>query len=186
MARKLSERERRVLIGGLVVAALIVVVNVGPRLVRHWQEVRVSLSILQAKMKDLPDAKVRASLMAVVPVLDIPKPEEKQKFEFRDKLHEQFEKAGIKTEPLSFLTVKKKVGAYRTLLVKCKAKCKFDQVLDLLAALKDNPYLLGVEEIRIQCDTKQPPEKRQEVEIDMTVSTLVQDAVGKAITKEPS
>jgi hypothetical protein len=58
------------------------------------------------------------------------------------------------------------------LKVKCKGKCKFDQLLDFLAGLKENPYLVGVEELRVTCDTKVPPEKRNQVEIDLTVSTF--------------
>ena len=66
-----------------------------------------------------------------------------------------------------------KNAPYRVLRIKCKGKCKFDQLLDFLAALKENPYLVGVEELRIECDSKQPPDKRQDIEVDLTVSTFV-------------
>jgi len=64
---------------------------------------------------------------------------------------------------------------YKVLKIKCKGKCKFDQLLDFLSNLKENPYLVGIEELRFQCDTKEPPEKRKdkEIEIDLTVSTFV-------------
>ena len=52
--------------------------------------------------------------------------------------------------------------------MKCSGKCKFAQILDLLASLKENPYLVGIEEMRIKCDTK----NRQEIELDLTVSTF--------------
>jgi hypothetical protein len=183
---KLKPREQRILIGGLAVAVAIVVFNFGPKLVGHWRQVRASLDTLEAKQKDIPDEKQRAALAAAVPVFDVPQPEEKQKFAFRDKLYEQFKKAGINPEPLTFPATKKKIGDYRMVLIKCKAKCKFDQLLDFLASLKENPYLVGVEELRIQCDTKQPPEKRQEVEIDITVSTFAQDTGLKLPMKQPS
>jgi hypothetical protein len=32
---------------------------------------------------------------------------------------------------------------------------------------------VGIEELKIECDTKQPPDKRQEVEIALTASTFV-------------
>ena len=102
--------------------------------------------------------------------------EDKQKFLFRDKLHEQLKKAGITTDPLQFLPVRKPRGVpYRVLKIKCKGKCKLEQLLDFLANLKENPYCVGVEELRIQCDTKEPPEKRKDkqIEIDLTVSTFV-------------
>jgi hypothetical protein len=184
---KLNERDRRFLIAGAAIAVAVVALNFGPRWIDHWQHVRASLDALQSKMKDMPDEKQRANLLSIVPKLEIPQPEEKQKFLFRDRLHEQLKKAGITNmEPLSFLPPHKKVGAYRTLLVKCKGKCRFDQLLDFLAVLKENEYLMGVEELRIQCDPKKPPEQRQEIDLDMTVSTLVQDMVAKTLMKEPS
>ena len=42
-------------------------------------------------------------------------------------------------------------------------------MLDLLANLKENPYLVGVEELRMRIDKKKP----QEVDLDLTVSTFV-------------
>jgi hypothetical protein len=53
--------------------------------------------------------------------------------------------------------------------LKCSAKCRFGQALDLLADLKDNPYLAGIEEFKMECDQK----KRQDVKLDITVSTFV-------------
>jgi hypothetical protein len=41
-------------------------------------------------------------------------------------------------------------------------------VLDLLARLNENPYLIGIEEFKIKVD----PKKRHEVEFDLTVSTF--------------
>jgi hypothetical protein len=44
------------------------------------------------------------------------------------------------------------------------------QVLDFLERLNENPYLVGVEELKIKCD----PKKRGEVELDLTVSTFAE------------
>jgi hypothetical protein len=66
-------------------------------------------------------------------------------------------------------TGKSPQAGYKLLRLKCSAKCKFGQVLDLLVNLKENPYLVGVEEMRIKCDPKKP----QEVQLDLTVSTFV-------------
>jgi hypothetical protein len=62
----------------------------------------------------------------------------------------------------------------------CKPR-KLDQMLDFLANLKENPYCVGVEELQIRCDTKEPPEKRKDkdVEMDLVVSTFVKDVPGK-------
>jgi hypothetical protein len=180
MTRKLNQRERRILVVSLVAAVAIVSMTLGADAFRHWQDIRANLKTLQNKIQDIgADGAQQAALLAMVPTFETPEPEEKQKFLFRDKLHEQLEKAGIKTEPLTILSVRKKMGPYKVLLIKCRGKCKFAQLLDFLAVLKENPYLVGVEELRIQCDTKKPPEQREDVEIDLTVSTFVQDGAIK-------
>jgi hypothetical protein len=43
-------------------------------------------------------------------------------------------------------------------------------VLDFLARLNENPYLVGIEELKIK---KVDPKKPQDVELDLTVSTFV-------------
>lgn len=143
----------------------------------HWSEARATLAAAQRKIGEVEaDRSRQAALAAMVPVCETPQAEDKQKFLFRDRLHEQLKKAGIKTEPLQFLPVRKPKGlSYKTLKIKCKGKCKLDQLLDFLANLNENQYLVGVEELRVQCDTKEPPEKRKdkEIEIDLTVSTFV-------------
>jgi hypothetical protein len=53
--------------------------------------------------------------------------------------------------------------------LKCSAKCRLTQVLDLLAGLNENPYLVGIEELRLRCDQQKP----QAVEMELTVSTFV-------------
>jgi len=133
--------------------------------------------LAKRKIADVETDKSRqATLAALVPVCETPEVEDKQKFLFRDRLHEQLKKAGVNTEPLQFLPVRKPKGlSYKVLKIKCKGKCKLDQLLDFLANLNENPYLVGVEELRIQCDTKEPPERRKdkEIQIDLTVSTFV-------------
>jgi len=109
-------------------------------------------------------------LLSIVPAFEMPEKEETQRFLFRDKLNEQLKKAGIQNQPLQVASIGRSGQAgYRLLRLKCSAKCRFTQVLDLLASLKENPYLVGVEELRIKCDSKKP----QEVDLDLTVSTFV-------------
>jgi len=174
MARKLTPREIRTVQVGAVILVAIPALTFGTQWIDDWRQTRASLSQSQAELKDLEaDAAKQAGLLALVPVCEPPQEEDVQKFLFRDKLHEQLKKAGINTEPLQFLPVRK-VESQKVLKIQCKGKCKFDQLLDLLASLKENPYLVGIEELKIDCDTKQPPDKRQDVEIAMTVSTFVQ------------
>jgi hypothetical protein len=176
MARKLTQREIRTLqIGAIVVIAIPAFVY-GTDWLAHWRKVRASLAVAERRLEDVRgDTARQAGLLSIVPVLELPRREEEQKFLFRDKLHEQLKKAGVKTEPLQILATRKTKGlSYGVLKIRCTGKCRFDQSLDLLAALQENPYLVGVEELDIQCDTKQPPEKRKEIELDLTVSTFVQ------------
>jgi hypothetical protein len=173
MARKLTPREIRTVQIGAVILVAIPAFTFGTKWIDDWRQVRLSLSQSQEKLKDLEaDAAKQAGLLSLVPVFEPPEEEDVQKFLFRDKLHDQLKKAGINTEPLQFLPVRK-VEAWKVLKIQCKGKCKFNQLLDLLASLKENPYLVGIEELKIDCDTKQPPDKRQDVEVSLTVSTFV-------------
>jgi hypothetical protein len=177
MARKLNTREKNMLLLGAAAAVVRVVFTYGSKGYDHWNEARLTLASAKRKLSEVETDKSRqAALAVIVPAIEAPQVEDKQKFLFRDRLHEQLKKAGINTEPLQFLPVRKPRSVpYRVLKIKCKGKCKFDQLLDFLSNLKENPYLVGVEELRIQCDTKEPPEKRKdkEVQIDLTVSTFV-------------
>lgn len=175
MARKLNQREKRVILIGAVAAVGILLLTFGADWLAGWRQARATLARARNKIREVEGDRTRqAGLLALVPVLELPQPEESQKFLFRDKLHEQLKKAGIKTEPLQILPARKNRNLpYGVLKVKCRGKCQFHQLLEFLAAVQENPYLVGVEELRIQCDTKQPPDKRKEVEINLTVSTFV-------------
>jgi hypothetical protein len=185
MTRKLSEREKRMLLIGGVALAALGVFGYGMKGLDRWNENRSSLAAAKKKLGEVETDKVRlAGLMALVPTFETPQAEEKQTTLFREKLLEQLKKAGINPEPPQPLPGKKMMiagASYRVVKVKCKAKCKFDQMLDFLANLKENPYCVGVEELQIRCDTKEPPEKRKDkdVEMDLVVSTFVKDVPGR-------
>lgn len=169
--RSLNQKEKRTLKFGVVCAVAIVMFSFVTWWLGHWKQVRGSLTGIQNKLDniDVGDAK-RAGLMSIVPVFEMPEKEETQKFLFRDKFNEQLKKAGIRSEPLQILpATKSPVAGYRLLRLKCSAKCRFAQALDLLANLKENPYLVGIEEFKMECDQK----KRQEVKLDITLSTFV-------------
>jgi hypothetical protein len=159
---------------GAIAVVAIPAFTFGLQWIDDWRAVRASLAESQAKLADLGiDEAKHAALLSLVPVFEPPQAEETQKFLFRDKLHEQLKKAGLDTQPLQILSSRKmRNGPYKVLKIQCKGKGKFDQWLDLLAGLNENPYLVGIEELRIECDTKQPPEKRQDVEVQLTVSTF--------------
>ena len=174
MARKLTQREIRILIIGAVAAVAIVALKFGLDGLDRWRAIRTSLETAQKKLDDVAiDETKQAGLLSIVPAAEMPALEEKQKFLFRDRLHEQLKKAGIKTEPLTILAARKKKDIpYKVMRIKCSGKCQFGQLLDFLASLPENPYLVGIEELRLDCDPTQPADKRKEVEIDLTVSTF--------------
>lgn len=175
MARKLNQRETRILIVGVVSVVAIFGLRYGMDGLDHWKEVRASLRQARAKLDDITVSEIKqAGLLSIVPVAEMPQPEAQQKFLFRDRLYDQLKKAGIKTEPLSIMSARKKAGIpYKVLKIKCKGKCRFEQLLDFLAVLPENPYLVGIEELRVACDAKEPPEQRKEVEVELVVSTFV-------------
>jgi len=171
MIEKLSQRDIRILkIGAVCIVAILVFVFASEWLDR-WAKARASLTEVKNKLEliDMEKAK-QAGLMSIVPKFEMPQKEEIQKFLFRDKLDEQLNKAGIKSTLQVVSTGKSGQAGYKLLRMKCSGKCRFTQVLDLLANLKDNPYLVGVEELRIRCDTK----NSQQVDMDLTVSTFIQ------------
>jgi len=185
MARKLNERERRLLLIGAVAAVAILVFAYGTKGLDRWNKSRDSLGAAKRKLSEVETDQARlAGLLAQVPVFEKPEPEEKQKSLFREKLYEQLKKAGINPEPPQpILSKRMNIGGtpYRVLKVKCKAKCKLDQLLDFLAGLKENPYCVGVEELQVRCDMKEPPERRKDkdIDVDLVVSTFVRDAVAR-------
>jgi hypothetical protein len=171
MIEKLSQKDIRALKMGAIGVVVIFVFVFASEFVDRWAQARNSLDEMNGKLDliDVDKAK-REGLMSIVPVFEMPKDEQTQRFQFRDKLTEQLNKAKINNKPLQEVTGgKSPQEGYRLLRMKCSAKCKFGQVLDLLANLKDNPYLVGIEELRLKCDAKKP----QEVEMDLTVSTFV-------------
>ena len=171
MIKKLSQKDIRTLKFGAVCVAGIIVFLVGSEVLGRLKKAQESTDILNKKLDliDVDKAK-QAGIMAIVPKFEMPIEEEDQKFLFQDKLTEQFKKAGIKNQPLRVAskTTSKKDG-YQLLRMKCSATCKLTQALDFLANLKDNPYLVGIEELRLRIDKKKP----QDVAMDLTVSTFV-------------
>ena len=176
---KLNDREKRTITIGIVAAAAILIFTVGTRGYDHWQTVRSSLNTARRQLNEVALSPAqRAGLAAIVPVAELPMAEEQQKFLFRDKLHEQLKKAGIKVEPLTIKPARRKVGLpFQIVQIQCKGKCNFDQLLGFLASLDENPYLVGVDELSFKFDPKQNPEQRKDLELSFTVSTFVQPSL---------
>jgi hypothetical protein len=170
--RSLNRKEKRTLKFGAICAVVIVGFTFAMQWLNHWKQARSSLTRTRDKLQAINvDQTKRAGLMSIVPVFEMPQKEEQQKFLFRDKFNEQLRNARINSEPLQILpAIKSGVAGYKLLRLKCSAKCSFRQALDLLANLNENPYLVGIEELKIECDQK----KRQDVKLDLTISTFVE------------
>ena len=171
MISKLNQKDIRALkMGAIGVAAILIFVFA---LEGHdrWNQAKQLSSQLEMKLDniDLDKAK-RSGLTSIVPVFEMPVEKETQRFLFRDRFNEQLTNARIKSQPIQEVPGgKSPVAGYELLRLKCSGKCRFEQILNLLADLKNNPYLVGIEEMRIKKDAK----NKNQVEFDLTVSTLV-------------
>lgn len=173
----ISERDKRALkLGAIAVAVVLLCVGAG-RLFEDYSATKKALVSVQEQVEQVmgdKDGKLshqQRGLLSIVPRLEIPEQEEIPGAKFRQKFSEQLKKAGIKYTQLSFLSASKSKNAlgFKTLKLQCKGKCKFDQVIDLLEKLYDNPLFVAVEELKLECD----PKKRTEMQISIVVSTFV-------------
>jgi len=163
-------------LGGAGVALILAYAFVVGPWVDDWLLARSALKTERAKCDSIAPrsgvlAAKQAGLVSVVPKLEMPKAESVQGPLFRGKFNEQLKKAGISVTNLQFLQSarSKQAGGYKSLRLQCRGKGKFAQVLDLLAGLNDNPYLVGVEELQLKCNQK----SREQIDIVLTVSTFV-------------
>ena len=169
MRKELNQRDIRALKIGAVGGICILLFVLGSRGAAGWQDVRQSLERTWLELNSIVSSDSHKRNEAV-PKFKMPETEEKQKLLFRDRLKEQFDKAGVNCQPLRVSrAVKGKAAGYKLMRVKCVGKGNIAQVMDLLTNLKDNEYLAGIEEIKISCNEK----NRQEVEVQLTVSTFV-------------
>ncbi|MHC4338051.1 MAG: hypothetical protein ACYSTG_08945 [Planctomycetota bacterium] len=170
---KLSQRDKRALIIGAVGAVAILAFTFGTKWVGRWTELRKSIADKRATLINIKvDKAQQKRLMSIVPLFEDPNEEEEQEIRFRDKFSEQLKKAGFKpSEPIRVLRARRAQAAtgYRVLGLHTRGECKFQQVLGLLTNLYENPYMVGIEEMRMECD----PKKRQKFKLDLTVSTFV-------------
>jgi len=170
MIDKLSKKDIRAIKFGVIAVVIILVFMFGSALHDRWKKGKTKSSVLNAKLDAIDVDEIKqAGLISIVPVIEMPKIEKEQKFLFRDNLSEQFKRAGIRNKPLQVQAGRKSPQTgYKLLLVKCNATCRFSQVLDFLARLNENPYLVGIEELKFKCD----PKKKGQVELDLVVSTF--------------
>lgn len=179
VSTRLGDRDKRALkIGAAVVGIVVVYMFVITPWLDNWKATRSTLADYKKKLQlvgvnsDSMSKAKQQGLIRIVPVVEPPQAEDAQRLLFRDKFNEQLKKAGVPIKSgASFSSSAKfqKGSGLKILTLTCKSKCKFDQVLSLLANLNENPYLIGLEQFRLQCNEK----KRDEFEMTLTVSTSV-------------
>jgi len=174
---ELSETDKRALkLGSVGVVLILAYAFVIDPWMDGWLAARSALKTERTRLDSITsgssglEAK-RAGLVSIVPKLKMPDAEGVQGPLFRDKFNEQLKKAGINVTGLQYLqsSRSKQQGGHKVLRLQCRGKSKFAQVLDLLAGLNENPYLVGVEELQLKCNQK----NREQIDMVLTVSTFV-------------
>lgn len=173
----MTERDKRILKLGAIAAVLILAYAAFGYLYKDYKKTKTALDAAKSQFESIAvsadgslSAK-QAGLFSVVPVFEIPESEDIPGDKFRKKFMEQLKKCGVNFTSLDFLPMSgsKSTPGYKTLKLQCKTKCNFGQAMELAAALYENPWFVGIEEFKVECN----PKKRTEMELTMTVSTLV-------------
>ena len=170
--KNISPKDIRTLKIGAVAAAAIILFVLLFGWFENWAQIRKSLAQKKQMLKAVSsnDTK-KQGILSIVPVFEMPLARQEQEFLLRDKFSEQLKKVGINSKPLQIISMSGSdiQPGYKLIYLKCSAeKCRFTQIADLLAGLKENPYMVGIEELKFQADTKKP----DEFELNLTVSSF--------------
>jgi len=160
MLEKLNEKDQKTLkTGGLAVLVLAVAIA-GYQGYNYWNAQNKITKDLDRDFKTLTmNESAHKKLIADVPAFEMPADDSTQKTRFRDSLNLLFEQMRISTDPWVDVTAGIRPPAgYGALSLKTSTKgtVSFQNILYLLAALKENPYLVGIEELKITCDSQNP------------------------------
>ena len=174
MFKKMKPKDARALKLGVIGAAAIVVLLFFMDINERWAKAQESSGIVNNKLETLSKINTTkaeyAALKNAVPAFEMPVERDQQKFLFQDSLNEQFKKSSVKSQPWEEIDCKSKLlTGYEVMALKTSGKCNVTQMFDLLAKLKENPYLISIEELTIRSDEK----NKQEVNFEMTLSTPV-------------
>jgi hypothetical protein len=181
MFDKLSEKDKKTLKMGGIAAVVILVLMLTMQGYGSWNKNKDEYNELINDLNkvNLTDS-MRNTQISNVPKFQMPQTQQTQKTLFRDELDGLFDELRITTaEPWQDLETKTRAvpgvpAGYDILQLKCSGSCRFEQILDLLAGLKNNPYLAGIEELNIQCEPQNP----QQATFSITVSTFTNNKRG--------
>ena len=161
MFEKLNEKDKKTAtMGGMAILAFLVLFivyqgyNTRESKDREYRSIKSNLNIL-----NMSESQYK-SLLNAVPIFQMPADEEQQKTNFRNSLDLLFERLQITSDPwVTVVSSKlKPPPGYGVLCLKTSTnrECRFQTILNLLAALKQNPYLAGIEEFKITCNEDNP------------------------------
>ncbi len=173
MIKKLNQRDVRALRYGIAGIAIFAIFYLALSGLARWKEIRSNIEISKGQLQTLATAKPGDQIRQIMSVLKIPQNEETQRNLFRTEFNSQLSRSGIRAQPIKVTTAEKSPKAgYKTLYLECKARGSFDQVLDFLANVNRNPYLVGIEKLVItKSDTRN--QMSRDVNIEIKVSSLV-------------
>ncbi len=177
MQYKMTERDKKTVGIGIVIAGVILIYILLEGWFVDWKKIRGDLKEERQKLALITPASdgsinaKQAGILVTVPVLEMPQERTRQKELFTEKFTEQLKSNGVNIRTLHDMpmTKAKDASGYTKLQLQCQGKCSSGQVLDLLAGLYENPYLVGVEELTLSCDQKD----RSKMEMKIIVSTFV-------------
>jgi Tfp pilus assembly protein PilO len=177
MLEKLNPREKRIVLFSLTVCGLILLyfLAVEP-LSTNWNAVRTQLQSARQKVALLrldpksPQTQQHKRLMELVPVLELPKPSDQQGPLLQEAFTNQLRKAGLTSRRMQLVrgrTIRNDPSGYIVLNLTAQGTGRYEQILNLLADLPQNPYCVGVQ----KCSIKPDPKDRQKLEWEITVFT---------------
>jgi hypothetical protein len=177
MAYRLSEHDKKVLrFGAYGVAAILAYSYILAPWAADWHRTRVATAANMRTIASLAGSVDRRLNQAdIVPVFEMPVAAEQQQHLFKTRFNKQLTDAGIQAKSLQYITAGKTPNnlGFTVSKLKCDGKCTMPQAIRLLASLPENPYFLGIDELRLSCDPKKREETKQaEMTLSITVSTF--------------
>ena len=174
MDMKITDRDKRTLIlAGVTAAAIVLWFVVADGFFADWKQVRQDISVYRGKFESVASSESLSAadkgLYSIVPVFESPELEQKQGPAYMKRFNEQLKKLGIKAELKYLKSLRSKsASGYKTLRLQSQGRCKYSQLIDLLAKLYGNPYFVAVEQLTFTPD----PKKAGEVEFTLVTSTF--------------
>ena len=174
MLNKLNEKDKRTIKYGAIGCVAFLVFWFGVKGYGNWTANREATSQINGELKVInPKNAKQRSIIKDVPIFNDPEEMSTQKPYFRDTLNEQLVELGISTKPWETTSNDASaIAGYEGLSLETSGTCRLTQLLDLLAALKKNPYLVGIDEFSFESDKDDP----QRVEFSIIVSTIAKKA----------